>query len=88
MGLLSTRFMAVAIILSALSLGCSTRLDRHWGEAQNSVSAMQIAHPDPVAVTDTSVDGTTAGAAMEVHRTVGGDAPAPEPSMILIDSGS
>jgi hypothetical protein len=58
---------AAAILLLSISVGCSTRLDRHWGESQRDVVARQIAHPDRDEA-ETTIDGVDAEAAVAKHR--------------------
>ncbi len=62
---------AAAILLLSISVGCSTRLDRHWGESQRALIAIQIANPDPK-VAEPTFDGVGAEAAIETHRSADG----------------
>lgn len=76
--------IALVIVLSALSLGCSTHLDRHWGDSQHSLTEMQIAHPNPEPASAT-LDGVTVEHAVEAHRQpkAGSDSPSTTPIMTL-----
>jgi hypothetical protein len=85
-GLLSTRSFAMGLIVLALSMGCSTRLDRHWGEASTALNAAQVAHPEPTATNVESIDGVTAEMAVESMRNPIDSAPAPLPTLIEISS--
>ena len=58
---------AAVILLLLISAGCSTRLDRHRGESQRNLIAMQTAHPDPEEAVPT-LDGVGAEAAVAKHR--------------------
>jgi hypothetical protein len=58
---------AAAILLLSISVGCSTRVDRHWGESQRDLIARQTAHPNPEEA-DPTLDGVTAEAAVAKHR--------------------
>ena len=58
---------AAAILLLSISVGCSTRLDRHWGESQRDLIARQTAHPNPEEA-DPVLDGVTVEAAVAKHR--------------------
>lgn len=71
MGILISRGGLVALLafFCASSIaGCSTRLDRHWGESHRGVIALQAADSNPEASTATEVDGVTAGKAVESLR--------------------
>jgi hypothetical protein len=59
---------AAAILLLSISVGCSTRLDRHWGQSQRDLIARQIAHPNPEEADPAVLDGVTAEAAVAKHR--------------------
>ncbi len=67
MGLLNTKSIAAILIVTAISLGCSTRLERHFREAQHSLIALQVANPDP-AEAHPIMDGVTAERAVESSR--------------------
>ena len=88
MGFLNTRFIAVALIAAALCLGCSTRLDRHRGEAYHSMVDAQTAHPNPATVDRTGIDGVSAEKALESLRASETLTTAPAPSLIEQTSGS
>ncbi len=58
---------AAAILLLSISVGCSTRLDRHWGESHRDLMARQTAHPNPEEA-EPALDGVTIEAAVAKHR--------------------
>lgn len=88
MGFLNTRFIAAVLIATALCLGCSTRLDRHWGESFHATMAEQTAHPNPAQVDGEGIDGVSVDKAMESHRASETLTNAPAPSLIEQTSGS
>ena len=88
MGFLNTRFIAAALIATALCLGCSTRLDRHRGEAFHATMAEQTAHPNPAEFGGEGLDGVSAEKALESLRANETLTTAPQPSLIEVSSGS
>ena len=82
MGFLNTRLIAVALIATALCLGCSTRLDRHWGEATQAMRVNQTAHPNPATVDGEGIDGVSAEKAVDSLRTNETQTNAPAPSLV------
>jgi hypothetical protein len=78
---------AAAILLLSISVGCSTRLDRHWGEAQRDVIARQIAHPNPQEA-DPVMDGVTVEAAVAKHRRADRSIDTQQPLINMIGGGS
>jgi hypothetical protein len=86
-GFLNTRFIAAALVATALCLGCSTRLDRHWGEAHHAMVDTQTAHPNPATVDGTGNDGVSAGKAIESLRSSETLTTSPAPSLIEQVSG-
>ena len=81
MGLLNTKSIAAILIVIAISLGCSTRLERHFGEAQHSLVALQIVNPNP-AEAHPLMDGVTAERAVQTSRDGTNAAPSPIPTML------
>jgi hypothetical protein len=61
--------LAAAVLALATSVGCKTRLDRHWGESQRAVVAAQTVNPEPE-VAQPTMDGATAEKAVESHRKI------------------
>ena len=88
MGFLNTRFIAAALIATALCLGCSTRVDRHWGEAHRAMVDTQTANPNPATADGTGIDGVSAGKAVESLRSSETLTTSPAPSLIEQASGS
>jgi len=78
---------AAAILLLSISVGCSTRLDRHWGEAQRAAIARQIAHPNPEEVEPAALDGVTIEAAIAKHRSADKSSET-QPLLDMVGSGS
>lgn len=63
--------LAAAVLALATSVGCTTRLDRHWGESQRALVAIQTANPEAeVALSQPAFDGASAEKAVESHRKV------------------
>jgi hypothetical protein len=61
--------LAATVLALATSVGCASRLDRHWGESQRAVVAIQTVDPEPE-VAQAVFDGATAEKAVESHRKI------------------